>query len=249
MANELQEFTGTMNYNAVKLYSNGTKKMFNGFITLKDTNGQETSYKMVSFRSQVCYQSEALGERGMKGKLVSVHGVFKENTYQGKTEFQLMAEKIFIQGMEHLAIEADSAEQALPTAPGGQLSNAPQAAPMGAVIQGQQAPQNTAPQVQQAPQNYATAPQTPQAPQTPGAPGIVAQTPQLNNNGMPMAPTTPTAPGQMMAPTVMDSTTIPQNNTLVTPQAPAGLVPQTAPVQTSNGPGAISGGFCAPRQN
>lgn len=120
-AKELDIFQGTMTYNVVSLYSNGTKKRFSGFIVISDTNGNDTSYKINSFRSQVCIQSEALGERGMAGKKVTAHGYFKENTWNGKTSWELMCEKLYIDGMEQLAADAEASGTPMPAVPPGQL--------------------------------------------------------------------------------------------------------------------------------
>lgn len=121
MAKVLQIYKGVMTYNKVYLVKNGTKKMFTGFIKLADEYGNENSYKVNSFRSHVIIQSEAIGERGMAGKNVEIHGEFKQNTYQGETNWELMAEKIFIEGYEQLAIDADSANYPMPTPPGMQM--------------------------------------------------------------------------------------------------------------------------------
>lgn len=118
MAKVLQIYKGVMTYNKVYLVKNGTKKMFTGFIKMADEHGNENSYKMNSFRSQIIIQSEAIGERGMAGKNVEVHGEFKQNTWQGETNWELMAEKIFIEGYEQLAIDAEAADYPMPTPPG-----------------------------------------------------------------------------------------------------------------------------------
>ena len=120
-AKELDVFQGTMTYNTVSLYSNGTKKRFSGFIVIKDTNGNETSYKINSFRSQVSIQSEALGERGMAGMKATAHGYFKENTWNGETKWELMCEKLYLEGYEQLAADAEAASTPMPAVPPGQL--------------------------------------------------------------------------------------------------------------------------------
>ena len=119
-----EEFVGEITYNVVNLVSNGTKKIFNAYILLKDLNGTLSSYKVVSFRSQVIYQSEKLGVSGIKGKVVKFKGKFKENVWNGQTTFQLMAEEMFIEGMEHLAEEAKQADTTQPKAPAQSLAPA-----------------------------------------------------------------------------------------------------------------------------
>jgi len=131
----IEIYQGKMTYNVVSLYSNGTKKRFSGFIVLIDGNGNEASYKINSFRSQVTIQSEALGERGMAGKSVTAHGYFKENTWNGQTTMELMCEKLYIEGHEQLAVDAEASSMSLPAVPPGVLPGAPVApiAPAGPV--------------------------------------------------------------------------------------------------------------------
>jgi len=119
--NEILKYEGIITYNTISLYANNTKKRFTGFIKMIDANQNEASYKINSFRTQVIYQSDILGERGMAGKKIIVHGYFKENSWNGKTTMELMAEKIYIIGMEKLADDAEKSETALPIPPVGGL--------------------------------------------------------------------------------------------------------------------------------
>ena len=123
MANEI--YKGVVTWNTIKLYANGSKKRFEGFIVIKDTNGNETSYKMVSFRSQVIIQGETLGEKGMSGKSCTAHGEFKENTWNGNTTWQFMCDKLILDGMEDLANQAEKAATPLPAVPAGTLPSNP----------------------------------------------------------------------------------------------------------------------------
>lgn len=129
MAQPIDIFQGTMTYNVVNLVKGGTRKVFNGFISMLDVNGNSASYKVVSFRSHVTLQSEALGERGMAGKKVTIHGTFKENTFNGESKWELMAEKIYIEGFEALAAQAEASEVPMPTTPPGTLPPAGMSAP------------------------------------------------------------------------------------------------------------------------
>jgi len=81
--NEIQVYEGVMLWNNTNFYANGKKKMSTGTITMFDTNGNPNEYRYVSFRSQVCIQSDAMGKNGMKGIKCHVHGYFEENTYKG----------------------------------------------------------------------------------------------------------------------------------------------------------------------
>ena len=123
MASEI--YRGTITWNTIKLYANGSKKRFEGFIVIKDTNSNETSYKMVSFRSQVIIQGETLGEKGMSGKSCVAHGEFKENTWNGETTWQFMCDKLILDGMEELADQAEKAATPLPAVPAGTLPSNP----------------------------------------------------------------------------------------------------------------------------
>jgi len=117
MARQLEEFVGRVTYNIVNIVSNGTKKMFNGYILLNDVNGKQNSYKVISFRTHVIFQAEKLGTNGIKNKMVKFKGYFKENTYNGQTTFQLMAEEMYIEGLENLAIQAENASTSDPNKP------------------------------------------------------------------------------------------------------------------------------------
>ena len=121
MAQPIEIFKGKMTYNIVNVVKGGTRKVFNGFIIMPDVNGNESTYKVVSFRSHLISQSEVLGDRGMAGKNVTIHGTFKENTWNGETKWELMAEKIYIEGLEALADQAESSAAVLPAVPAGGL--------------------------------------------------------------------------------------------------------------------------------
>ena len=85
---EIQIFKGKITFNKNVLYANGTKKRFTGFILIMDEHGNQSSYKLNSFRSQVTIQGDVLGDNGMKGMTCLVHGVFKENNWQGNTTLE-----------------------------------------------------------------------------------------------------------------------------------------------------------------
>lgn len=204
---ELDVFQGTITYNTVSLYANGTKKRFSGFIVMLDANNNEASYKINSFRSQVCIQSEALGERGMTGKKATVHGYFKENTWNGETKWELMAEKIYLEGHEQLAADAEAASTPMPAVPPGQLPGT-MAQPI--------APVAPAPHIPAGPAPIAVPVAPVPLPPTPGAPmpvntggpapitgGYVyggATQQQLTPVGAPPAPVAPLPPTAPVAP-------------------------------------------------
>ena len=122
---EIQIYEGTMLWNDTNFYAGGKKKMSTGTITMIDTNHNACDYRYVSFRSQVSIQSDALGKNGMKGIKCKVHGYFEENTYQGNTTMQIMVDKLFLEGHEQLAIDAEAAGTPLPPVPAGTLPSAP----------------------------------------------------------------------------------------------------------------------------
>lgn len=122
---EIQVYEGVMLWNDTNFYANGKKKMSTGTITMVDTNGNPTDYRYVSFRSQVHIQSDAIGKNGMKGIKCQVHGYFEENTYKGETTMQIMVDKLFLEGYEQLAADAEAAGTPLPPVPAGTLPNTP----------------------------------------------------------------------------------------------------------------------------
>jgi len=177
MARQLEEFTGIMTYNIINpLKKKPGKYMFVGYIQLNDINGQPSSYKVISFRTHVIYQGQRVGTNALKNKKVMFKGYFKENTWNGSTTFELMAEEMHIEGMERLALEAvehSSTESTnSPQKPAGSL------APAGATIQ----------------QAAVQQPQPQSFPQTP----IVQQPP--------IAPVIPTVSNQQVTTQVIDTT-------------------------------------------
>lgn len=119
----IQIYEGIITYNTVNLVKNGTKKIFNGFFRTTDGSGNQVSYKIISFRSQIIMQSEALGEKGMANKKAKIHGIFKQSTYN--QAWELWAEEMWIEGYEALAeqAKAKSLATSMPTPPPGVLPN------------------------------------------------------------------------------------------------------------------------------
>lgn len=103
MSQETQVYQGKVKFNDTATNPGKNTKRFFGQIDMTDTEGDINSYQMVSFRSQVVSQSENLGKNGMSGKNVKVKGVFEQNTYNGKTNWQLKIDELYIEGMETLA--------------------------------------------------------------------------------------------------------------------------------------------------
>lgn len=214
-AKPLDVFQGTITYNTVTLYANGTKKRFSGFIVMLDANNNEASYKINSFRSQVYIQSEALGERGMAGKKATVHGYFKENTWNGETKWELMAEKIYLEGYEQLAADAEAASTPMPAVPPGQLPGT-MAQPIAPVAPAPHIPAGPAPVA--VPVAPTPLPPTPGAPTNTGGPAPISggyvyggAPQQLQPVGAPPAPVAPIPPAAPVAP--------------IQPVAPAPVVP------------------------
>lgn len=118
MSQETQVYQGRVKFNDTATNPGKNTKRFFGQIDMTDTEGDINSYQMVSFRSQVISQSENLGKNGMSGRNVKVKGVFEQNTYNGKTNWQLKIDELYIEGMETLAETIkESTEILLPKKP------------------------------------------------------------------------------------------------------------------------------------
>ena len=226
-AKKLDIFRGVMTFNTIALYKNGTRKRFTGFILIKDEYGNETSYKINSFRSQVIIQSEALGERGMKGMHCTAHGYFKENTWNGETKWELMCDKLYLDGHEQLAADAEAAGAPMPQVPPGTLPRSPNVDPM--VAQPVYTPPTgPAPVIQ--PQAPAPIPGVSLTGPAPIAGGTVLNASNFANSMPALATPTPamTAP-VVPAPVVNAANSIPAPTA---PTAPAAVNVQTIPMQT-----------------
>jgi len=70
------------------------KKYCTGFIRLPDANGNITSYKFLVFEDNIVAQIEGIDPVNLKGKKLTLEGDFKENTWNGKSEYQLMVSTI-----------------------------------------------------------------------------------------------------------------------------------------------------------
>jgi len=116
----VQIYKGRITYSKTVIYQ-GNKKRFTGYIQIQDEYGNLNSYKMVSFRSQVINQSDTLGENGMKNMNCLAHGTFKLNEWNGQSNYELMVEKIILEGMEHLSEQAQTQQQSMPSVPHGSL--------------------------------------------------------------------------------------------------------------------------------
>ena len=178
MAEPLPQYRGKITFNKVELYANGAKKRFEGFVVMKDANGVESSYKMVSFRSQVTKQGEFFGDKGLTGKFATFHGNFSENEYKGKVTWQLMVDKMYVEGHEQLARDIEEASIKMPKAPGGQLPGSPMSTPTMPAM-----PTPTVPMM----------PAMPAMPTAPISPANIYSNPTVPNNIVPGVPETPEA--------------------------------------------------------
>ncbi len=166
MAN--QSYTGVVTAAYVNL-SKKNKEYATGYIQLPDANGANQSYKFLIFDDTAVAALKAFGPDALKGKSVTMDGEFKENTWNGNTEYQLMAASLVL---PEAAINPVSPENA----PG---TGAPQAAVPQAEVPPVVPTVPTVPEVPSVP--TMSAPEVPTAPTAPTAPGAV--------------PTIPTAPG------------------------------------------------------
>jgi len=108
-------YEGIITFNDVAPIQGKTTSRFFGYVKMKDTEGDENSYSLVSFRSQVINQSVALGKNGMQGKTAKIKGVFEMNSYN--QQWQLKVEELFLVGMENLGAELNHAETPIPKKP------------------------------------------------------------------------------------------------------------------------------------
>lgn len=164
MAN--QSYTGVVTAAYVNL-SKKNKEYATGYIQLPDANGANQSYKFLIFDDAAVANLKAFGSDALKGKSVTMDGEFKENTWNGNTEYQLMAVSIVLpEGV----VAPVAQENAPATGVPGTAVPTPTAEPV------QEATTPTVPEVPSVPTMEA-----PTAPTAPTAPGSV--------------PTIPTAPG------------------------------------------------------
>ena len=111
----MEVYEGIITFNDVAPIQGKTTSRFFGYIKMKDTEGDENSYSMVSFRSQVINQSVKLGKNGMQGMNVKVKGTFEMNNYN--QQWQIKVEELFIKGMEQLGQELNHADTPIPQKP------------------------------------------------------------------------------------------------------------------------------------
>lgn len=162
MAN--QSYTGVVTAAYVNL-SKKNKEYATGYIQLPDANGANQSYKFLIFDDTAVANLKAFGSDALKGKSVTMDGEFKENTWNGNTEYQLMAASIQLP-------EAVASMVSPENAPGTPSAGVP--TPETPVQAVQEA--SVVPEVPSVPTMG-----TPEVPSAPTAPGSV--------------PTIPTAPG------------------------------------------------------
>ena len=64
------------------------------YIVLPDANGNTSSYKGLVFKDDLVAKIKSITPEALKGKELIVEGTFKENTWGGKSEWQLMVDDI-----------------------------------------------------------------------------------------------------------------------------------------------------------
>lgn len=162
MAN--QSYTGVVTAAYVNL-SKKNKEYATGYIQLPDANGANQSYKFLIFDDTEVANLKAFGPDALKGQRITMDGEFKENTWNGNTEYQLMVAHI------HLP-EADvnTGAPGTPSVPGGTPSTP-------------SVPNTTVSEVAPVTPEVPSVPEVPSAPSTPSA-----------SNEIPTVPTVPNIP-------------------------------------------------------
>ena len=112
----MAEYSGTVTAAYVNVSKKG-KEYANGYIRLPDANGNLSSYKFLVFDENEVNKIKEVGPDSLKGKELRVEAEFKENTWNGNTEYQLFVNKI-ISALGGSAPESTtSQEQQAPSAP------------------------------------------------------------------------------------------------------------------------------------
>jgi len=81
----------------VALYINLSKKnkeYSSGYIRLPDANNEIQSYKFVIFKTDIVQKLKDFGPTNLKGKTIGFVGEFRQNTYNGVTEYQLIVNEL-----------------------------------------------------------------------------------------------------------------------------------------------------------
>ena len=108
MAN--QSYTGVVTAAYVNL-SKKNKEYATGYIQLPDANGANQSYKFLIFDDTEVANLKAFGPDALKGQRITMDGEFKENTWNGNTEYQLM--------VAHIHLPEADVNTGAPSVPGG----------------------------------------------------------------------------------------------------------------------------------
>jgi len=170
MANT-QTYTGTITAAYVNL-SKKNKDYATGYIQLPDANGANQSYKFLLFDDASVAALKAFDPQNLKGKSISMDGEFKENTWNGNTEYQLMVSSLVLPGAESAPAATPELQPGQPTEPATAVPNPAVEAPNAPLTP--QVPATNTPVVPTVP----TSPEVPQAPSIPSTP-VVPQAPQV----------------------------------------------------------------------
>jgi hypothetical protein len=76
--------------------SKQSKEYVVGYIRLTDENGVPNTYKFLVFKPDIVSKIKDISPENLKGKTVSLSGVFAQNTYNGTTEYQLTVSDIMM---------------------------------------------------------------------------------------------------------------------------------------------------------
>ena len=89
----MANYTGMITAVYVNVSKKG-KEYSTGYIRLPDASGNESSYKFLVFKDEEVEKIKNFGPENLKGKTITVDGEFKENTWNGRTEYQLFANSV-----------------------------------------------------------------------------------------------------------------------------------------------------------
>jgi len=129
------------------------------YIVLPDANGNMSSYKGLVFKDELVAGIKQATPEALKGKELQVEGTFKENTWGGKSEWQLMVDEITFPSEFNITTTPASQDNA--QQPAGANPPAAQEVPATPVAGG----------VPSMPSTPST-PSTPTVPEIPAVPGI-----------------------------------------------------------------------------
>jgi len=170
------------------------KEYATGYVRLPDANGNPTSYKFLVFDDAIVANIKTAKPEALKGKDLTFDGEFKENTWNGNTEFQLMVNGLEIPEDLLGGTQSVANTGTTPVPPSNDQGTVPTVPTQEAPTQVQENTQAEVPSIPtdipQVPTEAPTAPSAPTAGDIPTPPtmdtGVSA--PAAGNGGIPTPP-------------------------------------------------------------